>query len=180
MNTARKHIFAAFAVLASAALAAEAHAQAQASQTTSSTATIFQPIQLAKNSDLSFGNIVRPISGNGTVTIDPANGARSASGPLAIINTGPNATPGRASYTVTGEGGQNFSITVPASFNMTRQGSADTIQVTLSSTAGAGTLSGVLGTTGTSTFGVGGTIPVTNGTASGAYAGTFVVTVAYN
>jgi len=180
MSPLRNTLTAAAAFMAVGSIAAEAHAQAQATQNTNSTATIFQPIQLAKNSDLSFGNIVRPISGDGTVTIDPASGNRTSTGPLAIINTGPNSTPGRASYTVTGEGGQSFSITVPASFNMTRQNGSETIQVTLSSTAGAGSLSGVLGTTGTATFGVGGTIPVTSGTASGAYAGNFVVTVAYN
>ena len=31
-------------------------------------------------------------------------------------------TSGRATYTVTGEGGQTFSISTPASFDMARQG----------------------------------------------------------
>ncbi|MET0273329.1 MAG: DUF4402 domain-containing protein [Phenylobacterium sp.] len=161
-------------------LAGQACAQNSSQQTTTATGTIFQPIQLAKNSDLSFGTVVRPAAGSGTVFIANANGARTLTGSGALLATGPNATAGRAAYTVTGEGGQTFSITVPANFNMTRTGGSETIQVTLTPTATTGTMSSTLGNTGTATFGVGGSMPVADTTASGAYVGTFNVIVAYN
>jgi hypothetical protein len=166
--------------VAAAAMGGSAYAQASASQATTSTGTIFQPILLAKNSDLSFGTVVRPISGTGTVTIAASDGQRALTGAGALLNTGPNAAAGRAAYTVTGEGGQTFSITVPANFNMVRTGGSDTIQVSLTPTATTGLLSGALGATGTTNFGVGGSIPISNTTASGAYTGTFNVIVAYN
>jgi hypothetical protein len=180
MTAIRKLLIASAAALAVSGLASAASAQASATVSTTSTGTIFQPILLAKNTDLSFGTVVRPVSGSGTVTVDPTTGARTLSGSGALLATGPNAAAARATYTVTGEGGQTFSITVPATFNMTRSGGSDTIQVTLTPTATTGTLSGVLGATGTTTFGVGGAIPVSNSTASGAYSGTFNVIVAYN
>lgn len=176
----RKILAAGAAALAVSATAGAACAQASASAATNSTGTIFQPILLAKNSDLSFGTVVRPISGTGTVTIDATTGNRTLNGQGALLNSGPNATAARATYTVTGEGGQTFAITVPATFNMTRSGGSDTLQVTLTPTATSGTLSGALGATGTSTFGVGGAIPISNTTASGAYSGTFNVIVNYN
>lgn len=182
MNAIRKILISGAAALAVAASASAACAQASATQATNSTGTIFQPILLAKNTDLSFGTVVRPVSGSGTVTIDATTGARTLSGSGALLNTGPNAAASRATYTVTGEGGQTFSITVPAQFDMTRTGGAQTLQVTLTPTATTGTLSGTLGATasGTATFGIGGVIPISNSTASGAYTGTFNVIVAYN
>jgi hypothetical protein len=180
MNRIRKLLIGGATAIAAATLASSALAQASASQATTATGTIFQPILLAKNTDLSFGTVVRPISGTGTVTIDKANGTRTLEGAGALLNTGPNAAAARATYTVTGEGGQAFSITVPATFNMTRTGGSETIQVTLAPTATTGLLDGSLGATGTATFGVGGAIPISNTTASGAYSGTFNVIVAYN
>ncbi len=171
----------AIAAIAVSGVSSAALAQASSSQTTTSTGTIFQPIVLAKNTDLSFGTVVRPAAGSGTVVIAAADGARSLTGSGALI-TGPGSqsAPGRATYGVTGEGGQAFSITVPANFNMTRSGGAETLAVTLTSTATTGTLSGALGSSGTLAFGVGGSIPIANTTATGAYTGTFQVTVQYN
>ena len=160
-----------------------AHAQASASQSTTSTVTIFRPITLTKNTDLSFGTVVRPIAGSGTVTISETDGARSLSGSGALLNTGaPNtqASAGRATYTVNGEGGQSFSITVPPSFNMTRTGGSETITVVLTPTSTTGLLSNALGQAGTASFGVGGQIPIDSSTAGGAYSGAFTTTVAYN
>jgi len=166
--------------VAATAAGGSAFAQASASQPTTATGTIFQPILLGKSSDLSFGTVVRPISGNGTVTIAASNGQRALTGAGALLNSGPNAAPGRATYTVTGEGGQTFSVTVPANFNMSRTGGSETLQVTLTPTITSGTLSGALGASGTMAFGVGGSMPISNTTASGAYTGTFNVIVAYN
>lgn len=179
MTTVRKILIGALGLAAASAIAGNASAQASSQQTTTATGTIFQPIVLAKNSDLSFGTVVRPASGTGTVTIAAADGTRALSGSGALIAGGPNAAAGRATYTVTGEGGQTYSIGVPANMNMNGP-SSSTLAVTLTPTTTSGTLSAALGSTGTQTFGVGGEIPIASTTVSGAYTGTFNVTVSYN
>lgn len=180
MRFVRNTLLAACAI---SAIASGAHAQASATSTTAASATIFRPITLTKNSDLRFGTIVRPASGSDTVIINSADGSRELSTNNAVaLSSGAQLSPTRATYTVSGEGGQTFSISVPASFNMTRSGGAETITVSLSASAASGTLTGALGnaSSGTATFGVGGAMPVTSSTASGAYSGSFVTTVSYN
>jgi hypothetical protein len=170
----------AVALIAVSTAAGEACAQASASQTTQGSVTIFQPIALAKDTDLSFGVVVRPVTGSGNVTINATTGARTADSGIGLLNTGTFTGPGRATFTVTGEGGQTFTVGIPVSFTMTRTGGSETIVVTLASSTATATLSNALGATGTANFGVGGTIPVAAATASGAYTGNFLVTVNYN
>ena len=156
-----------------------AFAQATAVQSTTATTRILQALTMAKNTDLAFGSVVRSAAaGTNTVTINATTGARSISGAGAGVLSA--STSGRATFTVTGEGAQTFSITPAASFNMTRVGGAETISVTTSQSAATGTISGSLGSSGTSTFGVGGSFDVANTTVTGDYTGTFNVTAAYN
>ncbi|MCR5875807.1 DUF4402 domain-containing protein [Phenylobacterium sp. J426] len=183
MGHARKICIAAATATVAAALASTACAQASATAQTNSTVTVFRPITLTKNTDLSFGTVVRPTAGSGTVTIAAADGARTLDGSGALLSTGQPSTqaaPGRATYTVNGEGGQTFSISVPANFNMTRSGGSETITVVLTPSATTGNLSNALGAAGTASFGVGGQIPIDSATAGGAYSGSFTTTVAYN
>ena len=155
------------------AMSGSAFAQSSASVTTSGSATIIQPITLTPGTGLAFGTIVRPGTGSGTVTINETTGARTvANGVVALAST---AT--RAAYTVAGEGGSTFAITVPATFNLT---GPSTIPVTLTPTATTGTLSNALGAAGTAAFGVGGNFSIASTTATGVYSGTYAVTVAYN
>lgn len=137
-------------------------------------ATVIRPVNLSKQSDLSFGPILRPSSGSSTVTVGAADGLRSLAGGggLAI---GAGAT--RAAFTVTGEGGQIVSISVPAAFTLS--GPAE-IAVTLESSAGASVLTGVPGRLGSFSFGIGGTLQIGSATPPGDYVGTFDVTVHYN
>lgn len=157
-------------------------AVAPSTPTTGSTAglavaKVFRPISIAQSTALAFGKIVRPSSGSGTVSIAAATGVRSLTGTGASGLSSP--VPTRATYTVSGEGGQAFSLTVPASFQMTGPGTP--LTVTLSSTAsGAKTLSSVVGSAGTLAFSVGGSFPITSTTVSGAYQGSYAVTVQYN
>lgn len=159
-----------------AALASPAFAQSSATQSTTATTRIISPITLTKNSDLAFGTIVKPSSGTNTVTIDASTGARTktGAGDAALATS----TTGRAAYTVGGEGGQGFSITVPATVDMSN--GSDNLTVTLTKTAATGSLSGTLGSAGTATFGVGGSFDVASTTPSGNYTASFDVTVAYN
>ena len=168
----------ALCVAAVFAFATPAMAQSSATQSTTGTTKIIQPITLAKNTDLAFGSVVKPNSGANSVAIDATSGARALTGggDAALAPS----TSGRATYTVTGEGGQTFSISTPTTFDMQRQGGSETITVTLTQSAATGTLTGSLGNSGTATFGVGGSFPVAASTASGSYTGSFDVTVAYN
>jgi hypothetical protein len=121
-----------------------------------------------------FGRVVKPLAGNGTVTIDPTSGARTFNGAQGLDTP----TPTRASFNVTGEGGQTFSVTVPATFDMT--GPQTMTVTTSSSVAGTAMLSSTLGSSGSLTIGVGGSAPINASTLNGDYSGSFIVTVAYN
>lgn len=168
----------ALATVALAAIAAPAVAQSSATQSTSATVKIVQPITLTKDSDLAFGTVVRPTTGSNTVTISNASDtpALTGAGDAALATS----TTSRAAFTVGGEGGQTFSITVPASVTMTRSGGAETLSVTLTKSASSGSLSGAIGSAGSATFNVGGALTVSSSTVSGNYSGSFNTTVAYN
>lgn len=138
-------------------------------------ATVIRPINLAKNSDLAFGAVVRPSLESSTVSISPNDGSRTISGGNGVL-VGTAAS--RATYSVTGEGGQVFSISIPSTFTMI---GPETLSVTTSSSAsGTGVLSGALGSAGSFSFGIGGSTTVTSATPAGTYSGTFNVTVQYN
>ena len=140
-------------------------------------ANVFRPIAVSSLTPLAFGRIVRPTTGTGLVTIAAATGARTVTGTGAAAIASP--APSRATYSVTGEGRQSFSLGFPASFQMTGPGTP--LTVTLTSTAsGSQSLSGAAGTGGTFSFGMGGAFPISSTTASGSYRGTYAVTVQYN
>lgn len=140
-------------------------------------ATVRRPIALSATSNLNFGTVTRPSSGTGSVTIDAKTGARTVAGQG--VQGLPSPTAGPARFTVTGEGGQVFSVTVPAEFQMKTSGGS--ITVTTSHDAGASrSLSGKAGTAGSATFNVGGSFPLTTTTKPGAYSGNFEVSVQYN
>jgi hypothetical protein len=141
-------------------------------------ATVFRSLSLTKNSDLAFGRIVKPVSGlGGTVSLAASNAAKSFPSGVAWLNL-PVAT--RASYTVTGEGGQTLAVSIPSTFVMNGP-SASTLTVTTNNNlAATPTLSSIIGNSGTYSFFVGGSFPISPSTQSGAYTGVFAVTVAYN
>jgi hypothetical protein len=70
---------------------------------------------------------------------------------------------------------------MPATFNMTRTGGSETLAVALTrNPAGNVQLTNALGAEGTAALNVGGSFAVTDATATGAYQGTFTVSVSYN
>lgn len=150
--------------------ASSAFAQVNTSTATANgSATIIQPITITKTSDLAFGRIVRPSTGSGTVTIaNTADTVAAAGGAVALTST-----TSRAKFSIAGENGVSATLTVPATFALTS--GANSLTVTLSPDQ---TSPLTLGSTAT-VLNVGGSFPVTNATASGAYTGTFDVTVAY-
>lgn len=164
----------AIAVLA-ACLPAVAHAQSSASATATGSTTIVQPIGITRTANLSFGRLVRPASGgvyavlyNGIDLVDEDEG-------LIVLDHGEVS---RAKFTITGEGGQAVSISVPANFTMTN--GANSIEATLEADTGTViSLSGSLGSTGTAELNLGSAFLLTSTQATGFYSGTFTVTVAY-
>ena len=141
-------------------------------------ASVFRPIALSASTGLAFGKIVRPSTGTGTVTVDNATGARTVTGTGALGLSSP--TPTRASYTVSGEGGQVFTLSFPTSFQMTGPGTPLTVTLNPTTPSGSKTLSSALGSAGTLGFQMGGSFPISSTTTTGAYSGSYTVSVAYN
>lgn len=150
--------------------ASAAFAQVNTSTATATgTTTIIKPITIAKNTDLAFGRIVRPTTGAGTVTMaNTADTVAAAGGAVALASTTT-----RAKFTIAGESASTATLTVPATLTLTS--GANNLLVTL---APDQTSPLTLAATDTILY-VGGSFPVSNTTASGAYTGTFDVTVAY-
>ncbi len=169
----------AIGLLAAGSFGATAHAQSGDAVNTDTSMTLYRGVTIEKNSDLSFGTVVRPNTGSSTVIIDQGTGARTFTGGVVLLGTGPNPAAGRATFTVRGEGGQTFGITVPDFFPMTRAGGSEVLLVQTAN-ATTGTLGNSLGALGSATFGVGGTITIPDNQASGFYTGTFLVEAAYN
>jgi spore coat protein U-like protein len=156
-------------------MASPGYAQSSATSTTQATTTIYQSISIANSALLSFGQVVKPTTAVISIVTVSAAGVRSLSGAAgAALGAG---TVSAAAYTATGEGGQTFSISAPG-FSMAS--GANTLAVTPILSAATGLLSGAFGAAGTGAFTVGGSFPVTNTTASGAYTGSLAVTIAYN
>jgi hypothetical protein len=146
------------------------------SVTTNGTTTIVQPVTIAQNSALSFGTIVRPTSGSSTISIGTGADTVSTTGSAIVLR----GTTSRARYTLTGEGGEIVSITMPATFNMSKSGATDLVVTLTRSPSGNATLSGTAGSTGTAALDIGGSFPISSTTVVGDYSGSFAVSVAYN
>lgn len=146
-------------------------AAAQATATSSATATIITGIAISNTVGLDFGDVV-PGPLGGTVVMTPA-GVRSTTGD-ALLGSGASAT--AAAFTVTGDDGATYSITLPTLPETLASGvNTMTVDNFTSNPSGTGTLSG-----GSQTLNVGATLHVGAVQAIGTYTGSFDVTVAYN
>jgi hypothetical protein len=158
-----------------AAISSPAFAQDTNTAAATGSATVVQAITVHKDTDLQFGSVAKPTTGSNTITIDASSGTRTkgGAGDAALITS----TTGRATYTVSGAASTAYSITLPSStFSLAKSGGTTPMTVTLARSATSGTL----GVGGTDTFGVGGVFTIASTTETGAYTGTFDVTVAYN
>lgn len=139
-------------------------------------ATVFRSIAMTKTTDLSFGRIAVPSSGSATVSLAPATGAVTLSGGARKVSSVASTA---AAFSVSGEGGQAVTVTVPSTITMT--GPGGDVSVTTSATgSGSQTLSGSIGSAGTLSPTVGGSFSLPSTLAPGSYTGTFSVTVQYN
>jgi len=143
------------------------------------TANIIQPITITNNSALGFGNIATGVAG--TVLLNPANASRTASSGVVLPPTQTGSVTA-ADFTVSGEGGTAYTLTLPAQTNITQGGNNISINAftsTLTSLSG-GILGGTGGTIGTQDVKVGATLNILSTQVPGSYTGTFSVTVNYN
>ncbi|MFV5687828.1 DUF4402 domain-containing protein [Flavobacterium sp. ZT3R25] len=134
------------------------------------------PISISKNTDMNFGTIAAS-SGGGTVLLS-TSGSRTPSG--GIILPSFTGTVTAAQFTVTGEPGYTYAITLPANFTLSESevGPASMVVNAFTSTPSA---TGIL-TAGTQTVFVGATLNVGASQTTGSYTNTtgFQVTVNYN
>jgi hypothetical protein len=172
MKTALKIAAGAFAV---SSLANMANAQNVATGTATGSVTVVQPITITNTAGLQFGKLAQP-AGAASVTITPAGGVTRTG----VSGVGTQTT-SAAAFGVGGDGAAVFAIAGPSggTFSMLA-GTSGTIIVTTSLSAATGTLSGSTGSAGTTSFTVGGTMPLAAAQTTGAYSGTFNVTVTYN
>lgn len=140
-------------------------------------ATVVAPITITKAVDLNFGSFAADDLTTGTVVIS-TGGARSFTGGASRVTSG-NGTVTAASFDVTGAGNSTFSISLPTSVTLTRDGGSETMSVAsfLSNPASPGAL-----VDGAATVAVGATLSVAAAQVVGLYenADGLAVTVAYN
>ena len=139
-------------------------------------ATILTPIAIAKNTDLSFGNVIASASA-GTVIYTP-QGSRTATLGASLHSMA--GSPSVAKFTVTGSAGFSFSVSVPANVTLSTSGSSpETMNVAIQKDFSA---SETLDGSGSKVLLVGGTLSVAAGQAAGTYTNTtdLKVTVNYN
>ncbi len=126
------------------------------------TATLGAAISISNSSSLEFGKM-EPTGVPGTVTIS-TSGTRTSSN----VNLWPSSV-SAASFNVSGEGNESYTVTLPSSATLTSGGNTMTVDTFTHDAGGSPSLSG-----GSANFNVGAT------QTAGAYTGTFAVTVGYN
>ena len=147
-----------------------------ASATAKVTATIVAPIKIAKTTDLSFGNIIAGTS-RGTVKIE-TDDSRTHTGDVTLPTSSPE-TITAAQFTVSGLPHASYSIAVPASLTIVREGGTEMMVVDNITTTPA--TSGTLSENGEQIIKIGATLHVEANQAEGLYTNEngMKVTVAY-
>lgn len=138
-------------------------------------ARIITPITLANTSSqaLDFGVIARGATDATVVVASVASPSINvATGDAVVLSSTPQTA---AKFTVGGESGKTYAITIPSSTQTITSG-ANTLNITNFTCS-----NGATGTIGTNdVFYVGGTLTVPAAAVAASYTGTFSVTVAYN
>jgi hypothetical protein len=164
----KKIILASILVLATAtpALAGSGNTS---TATGTATATIVAPIVLTHPAaaSLNFGRFTTGTGGTVTVT---SAGVGSVGSDVTFV---PGSSNSADQFTVAGDASRSFSISTTGG-NIT----SGATNLAFTTTASAGT--SALGTTGTASFTVGGTLTVTGTAPAGSYTGTYSATVTYN
>jgi len=152
-----------------------------ADATSSSDATVIEPIAITKSAELVFGRFTN--GGGGTVTV-ATNNARTADGPI-LSSIG--STPTAAQFDVTGDNNATYGITWGTATVLTDADSSETmalarisaLSATAETTAGD-VSSGTLSDTGEQSIYLGGILTVGASQAEGNYKGDVTATAEYN
>ena len=128
-------------------IAFTAGAFAQSSATATATAVIVSPITITQSADMSFGNIIADTDG-GTVVLDPA-GTRTLNG---LTSPSIPGTVTAAGFAVTGLAGATYSITLPATHDISNGVQTMTVSAFTSTPDATGTLDGTDVVSGVSTY----------------------------
>lgn len=151
-----------------------------ADATTTSTATVIEPIAITKSADLVFGKFAPGAGGTVTVATD---GTRSASGPiLSSVGSSPTA----AKFDVTGDNDATYSIAWSGVTELTHTDLSTIMALAKISdlTAGGATTgevsTGTLSASGAQSIYLGGELTVGGTQLAGDYSGNITVTVEYN
>ena len=154
-----------------------ASAQVTNYATSSADVNIIKPITIENNQNLEFGTIA--VNGAGTVEITAA-GVVTPSTNISLLTTATSATRKAAKFTITGEPTYKYSIALadqdgtPNVAKLTGAGAPMTVNLINGKEASANVLAA-----GNNELFIGGTLNVAAVQSSGAYTGTFKVTVAY-
>lgn len=146
-----KLLGAALAVLIAGPAAAQVSASAQAT----GSAEIIDPARISQESSLTLANVLRPENGSKTAV---------AAG---------------ATYTLTGQGGETYTISAPSSLKLVRAGGTEEIELTLTPSKTTGAFVGATDRASAATIQVTGSAPVTSTTPTGLYQGQYGLTLAY-
>jgi len=128
-------------------------------------------LAVSAQSELGFGQMVATAS-PGTVTVSWSGGRVAAGG--SVLGNGLAVS--AASFRVSGEPNTAYSITLPVACTLSRAGNSMTVDGFASNPDGSGNL----GPLGAQTVLLGATLHLSASQPSGAYAGSYAVTVAYN
>jgi len=160
-------------------------AQNSSSQEVGAGAAIFAPLRLTKLNDLNFGAIIQGANGGNVILSDQGTrtfpndplGPSAYNGSSSLVRTGAMA----ASFIVTGEASNSYSITTPVS--MTVSDGSHTMVITLGKPVGqnvsADGTTARLSADGTDAWKIGGTLAIGAGQASGLYTGSFTEIITY-
>lgn len=144
-------------------------AAAETESTTSSTMIVEQSA-LTKQSELAFGTIVKPTTGDALVSISNTGTRTVGAGAVGLPSTTSAAT-----FLVTGLADSSVDVIVDDTVTMNGPDDA-TLVVDLTDPGATATLDEL----GSATFGIGGSFTVSDDTTAGAYTGNFNVTVGYD
>lgn len=122
---------------------------------------------------LAFGSFVAGTGGAIIVAANPA--ARASNGGVVLL---PSGSWSAASFSVAGDTGASYTITLPSNGSVTLTSGPNTMAVNSFTSSPAST--GQLSAGGSQTVTVGATLSVGNNQASGSYSGSFAVSVDYN
>ena len=145
--------------LGAAAFAGAASGQslsgAEASVTTSGSVTILDPIALGQATALAASPVARPKTGSSLANVDGAT------------------------FTLSGLGGETYSVSAPSVISLKPSGGGDELRLTLSPSQTTGVVPGAAGAPGSTSIAVNATLPLSASTSSGAYVGRYGLTVSY-